>query len=430
MPIPNEGRWPYRTIGELCTRISRGTAPRYVERSPVLAIGQRCVTHGGFDPTYARPHSGLTVSGVLAPETNDVLLNSTGTGTIGRSCVFDGSGRFIVDGHVTVLRPTGGQTDGRWLNALLRTPWSQRHLETRCYSGSTNQVELSGRDLAATQVPLPPLLEQYQIAAIIDTVDDTIRKSEELIAKLEQVKQGLLHDLLTRGMDDNGELRDPERHPEQFEDSPLGRIPKGWSCRRLKDLSPRLAGRLIVQPHQYFSTEGVPIVFGSDIRPGWIDQTGIKRISAKADARFAHCRVRAGDLLTVRVGVPGMSAVVPPELDGCHFASTMLIRRADSFDSHWLCFCMNSSFVRRQIESANYGSVQTQFNIGDAAGFVLPVPPAPEQRQVVDRLEAFRRRIRADQSALRKFRLLKSGIMEDLLTGRVRVTPLLESAPA
>ncbi len=76
-------------------------------------------------------------------------------------------------------------------------------------------------------MPLPPLPEQRRIAEILDTLDEAIRKTEQVIAKLQQMKQGLLHDLLTRGIDDNGELRDPERHPEQFKDSPLGRIPRG-----------------------------------------------------------------------------------------------------------------------------------------------------------------------------------------------------------
>ena len=84
---------------------------------------------------------------------------------------------------------------------------------------------------------LPPLPEQRRIAEILDTLDEAIRKTEQVIAKLQQMKQGLLHDILTRGIDDNGELRDPDRHPEQFKDSPLGRIPRGWEVRPLKDLS-------------------------------------------------------------------------------------------------------------------------------------------------------------------------------------------------
>lgn len=79
-------------------------------------------------------------------------------------------------------------------------------------------------------------MKQRRIAQVLDTIDDVIRKTEELIAKLKQMKQGLLHDLLTRGVDDNGELRDPERHPELFQDSVLGRIPKGWDVERISFL--------------------------------------------------------------------------------------------------------------------------------------------------------------------------------------------------
>ena len=72
------------------------------------------------------------------------------------------------------------------------------------------------------------LPEQTRIAAMLDTVDEAIAKTEAVIAKLKQVRAGLLHDLLTRGLDENGQLRDPVAHPEQFQDSPLGRIPKEW----------------------------------------------------------------------------------------------------------------------------------------------------------------------------------------------------------
>ena len=85
-------------------------------------------------------------------------------------------------------------------------------------------------------VRIPPLPEQRRIAEILDTVDDVIQQTEALIAKLKLMKAGLLHDLLTRGIDENGELRDPEAHPEQFKDSPLGRIPREWRLAKLGDI--------------------------------------------------------------------------------------------------------------------------------------------------------------------------------------------------
>ena len=69
---------------------------------------------------------------------------------------------------------------------------------------------------------------------MLDTVDEAIAKTEAVIAKLKQVRAGLLHDLLTRGLDENGQLRDPIAHPEQFQDSPLGRIPREWTVVSLK----------------------------------------------------------------------------------------------------------------------------------------------------------------------------------------------------
>src|SRR5882724_2210199 len=103
--MPNDAGWPYEAIDTLCSTVSRGSAPVYAEHSPVMAIGQRCVAPSGFDAAAARPHSESVMEGPLSPETGDILLNSTGTGTIGRSVVFADPGRFIVDGHVTLLRP-------------------------------------------------------------------------------------------------------------------------------------------------------------------------------------------------------------------------------------------------------------------------------------------------------------------------------------
>ena len=73
-----------------------------------------------------------------------------------------------------------------------------------------------------------------RIAAVLDTVDEAIAKTEAVIAKLKQVRAGLLHDLLTRGLDEHGQLRDPIAHPEQFKDSPLGRIPREWEAKTFK----------------------------------------------------------------------------------------------------------------------------------------------------------------------------------------------------
>jgi type I restriction enzyme, S subunit len=99
----------------------------------------------------------------------------------------------------------------------------------------------------------------------------------------------------------------------------------------------------------------------------WIAATdGVKHIPPAVNARFAHHALREGDVVTVRVGAPGVTCVVPKEAEGLNCGSLMIIRRAPTFDSRWLAHVMNSSVVRAQIELVQYGAAQEQINITDA----------------------------------------------------------------
>ena len=142
---------------------------------------------------------------------------------------------FFAQGDWTTLANTqaiipSGNLDARYLF------WRTNREDYWPRSGSA-QPFIKPSSIAQCWLMLPPLPEQHRIAEILDTLDEAIRKTEQVIAKLDQMKQGLLHDLLTRGLDDNGELRDPVRHPEQFKDSPLGRIPKDWAVNALTELA-------------------------------------------------------------------------------------------------------------------------------------------------------------------------------------------------
>ena len=225
-------------------------------------------------------------------------------------------------------------------------------------------------------LPRPPLTTQRTIAALIDrksaVIDALIGKKERLIAVLAEQRAALINRAVTKGLDDSVPTKD-SGVPW------IGEIPAHWHTRKLRRIATRLQGRLIVQPHLYFEDEGVPIVFGYNIKDGKIDVEGLSRISVEADAAHPHARVRVGDLLTVRLGNPGMTAIVPPELDGCHFASIMWVHQHPEASSEWLWHAMNSPVLQAQIEAANYGATLGQFNIADAVDWVLPFPPKEEQ---------------------------------------------------
>lgn len=289
------------------------------------------------------------------------------------------------------------------------------------------------RDFRKISLDLPPLPEQRQIAAILDTLDDAVRKTEQIIAKLKQVKQGLLHDLLTRGIDDNGELRCPERHPEQFKDSALGRIPRGWEGTMLGSYLASCGGFLQTGPfgsqlhsHEY-SGEGVPVVMPQDISDDGVSSESVARIPERVASRLARHRMMPNDLVFARRGDLSRCAPIGTREVGWICGTGCLLARlpGQAVDAEWLAAAYRHDTIQRQVAGRAVGSTMVNLNTGILQSLVLRVPPGEEQRKISMLARAHGLRVAREGAQLAKLRLLKSGLMEDLLTGRVRVTALL-----
>lgn len=315
----------------------------------------------------------------------------------------------------------------RWLY------WTLLRLPLRRMESSTGVPGLNRHDAYHLRVPTPPLPEQRQIAAILDTLDDAIRKTEQIIAKLKQVKQGLLHDLLTRGIDDNGELRDPERHPEQFKDSALGRIPRGWEGTMLGSYLASCGGFLQTGPfgsqlhsHEY-SGEGVPVVMPQDISDDGVSSESVARIPERVASRLARHRMMPNDLVFARRGDLSRCAPIGTREVGWICGTGCLLARlpGQAVDAEWLAAAYRHDTIQRQVAGRAVGSTMVNLNTGILQSLVLRVPPGEEQRKISMLARAHGLRVAREGAQLAKLRLLKSGLMEDLLTGRVRVTALL-----
>lgn len=429
--IPNYAGWSSKKIDQLCSVARRGTAPVYVENSSIKAIGQRCVTHRDFEPSYARPHSEKAILNILEAEENDVLLNSTGTGTIGRSVIFNDSGKYMVDGHVTVLRPHKEVVDSRWLNAVIRSKWFQRHLERFCYTGSTNQLELSRTYLNSSSLPIPAKEEQTQIGDVLDSIDTQIRETEAIVAKLQQVKQGLLHDLLTRGTDKNGELRPSyEDAPELYKPSGLGWIPKEWYEVSLADISTIKSGSTPsrAKAEIYFCSEGgFPWVKTMDLNEDVIVQTG-EQITQKALDKTSCTLYPKESVLVAMYGgweQIGRVAMLADEA-ATNQAISALIFNKDDITSE---FVLRSLQFHRPRWKKVAASTRKDPNItkSDVERFKIAIPEnTDEQKYVVKIYREIINEANAEKLNLDKLISKKEGLVDDLLTGKVRVTELLK----
>lgn len=297
-------------------------------------------------------------------------------------------------------------------------------------ASGTTFLEIPAREFRAIEIPVPPLPEQRQIAEILDTLDEAICKTEAIIEKLKRVKQGLLHDLLTRGIDDNGELRDPDRHPEQFKDSPRGWIPNGWalghlgkSCDLLRDGThlppPRVADgpRLLSVRNM---ENGKFVLREDDTRVPW----------SFFRQMHAHWSIEIGDVLLAIVGATlGKSARVGPLPPFTLQRSVSVLRgNARVLSNDFLYFYVTSVQFQNELWRLANQTAQPGVYLAQLASMRMPLPPLDEQNRIAGVFSAWETRIEAERRELGKFRRLKRGLMDELLTGRVRVTSLLEEA--
>jgi type I restriction enzyme S subunit len=303
-----------------------------------------------------------------------------------------------------------------------------RYEELRARSAGGGRAGLSKAIIEAIPIPLPSLEEQQRITEILDTVDETIALTSSLIAKLKQIRAGLLHDLLTRGLDEDGKLRDAITHPEQFKDSPLGRIPKDWRW----DMARLLCNEIVVgvvcnATNSYIGQgrQGIPFLRSQNIRPNYIDTNGLLYISSSFNALQSKSILHSGDVIIVRTGYPGTASVVPEELEGANCFSLIVARpNYLILDPHFFAQYLNSENCKTFINRAHFGSAQHNFNIREMDKLPILVPPLSEQVDIVNRINTYDTRIRTEEAYLDKLKLQKKGLMHDLLTGRVRVNTL------
>ena len=361
--------------------------------------------------------------------TNDVLMLWDGerSGLVGRGQ------NGVVGSTVVKLTPLGKTDAGFLFHALNRKfDWIQAR---RTGTG----VPHVPKDLATyLRLRTPPRSEdQALVAEILDTVDEAIRGTEHLISKLELIRRGLLNDLLTRGIDEDGTLRDPTQHPKQFGDSLMGLIPRDWEVGRLCDVVDKIdAGWSPACAEHPPATEEWGVLKVSAVTSGTYLSTEAKTLP-KALSPRSEIEVSPGDVILARangvadlVGVTVEVLATPPRL----MLSDKLLRlrpNGSRMRGSFLALMMQSAPVRKQIGQALSGS-SGQKNISQDAilGLGVAVPQVDEQDRVIQVSRRLNNQMRCETVLLKKLRSLKLGLRDDLLTGRVSVTPNREGDAA
>lgn len=321
----------------------------------------------------------------------------------------------------SVVRAKEGLSNARYLFHCILSEQVRQQANRDAVGSSYPAVNDS--EVRNFQLFAPSVDAQAMIARVLDTLDTTIRQTEAIIAKLKQVKQGLLHDLLTLGIDANGELRPPQSQaPHLYKQSPLGWIPREW------DVAPLLSR--IDLPQGQVDPRLPPYVDWVLVAPDHIESsTG--RLLAAVTARDQ------GAISGKYLCNPGdvIYSKIRPYLRKATLATDNVLCSADMYpftphmevNSRFLLSLLLGERFSRFAESVSMRTGMPKINREELAECMVAWPSRSEQDSVVEVLGAADREHDLFVGEREKLAELKAGLMDDLLTGRVRVTPLLEA---
>lgn len=325
-----------------------------------------------------------------------------------------------VCGFLRIKRPD--LWDYRYLHALLEKLQSGIQFDYQMKAHPSVIRELY-------QFERTPIVKQRKIGQILGTLDTAIRETEALIDKLKAVKQGLLHDLLTRGIEANGQLRPPQSEaPQLYKESPLGWIPRDWGVQPLAAYTASEITYGIVQagPHK---AGGVPYIRTGDMSGDALVRESMLCTSRRIANSYVRSEVRTGEIVMAIRATVGKVLPVPDDLDGANLTQgTARISPNSKTDGAFLLWAIRHSRAQQAIQLEIKGTTFAEITLGALRQVPIAAPmDISEQREIAKRLTAIDERLRVEQEGLAKRLSEKSGLMDDLLTGRVRVNPLLES---
>jgi type I restriction enzyme S subunit len=319
---------------------------------------------------------------------------------------------------IVSLTPYADRSDAAWLYHAVPAVAKVSVTETAVKGQTLNLAELG-----ELNIPTPSLAEQRRIAEILDTLDGQIRASAANIAKLSDVRDGLIRETMASGL----ELLRGAEASELYRAEQLSR--GDWSLVALGSL---LSG---------IDAGNSPDLEDTPAGPG---QWGVLKVSAVGNGVFrprenkvapdramhyAAICVQPGDLLMTRSNTPqlvGLSCIVqdtPPHLMLCD--KTLRLRVTHPYaTTDYVQIILGVDEVRRQIEIAATGTSGSMKNISQHAirRLMIPVGNAADTMRVIEVQTSMKDRIETERNELKRLQLLKQGLMDDLLTGRVRVT--------
>lgn len=409
--------------------IKRGKSPTYISSSNTLVFAQKCnVKTGGINMALAQFLDESSLHKYPEEEFmihKDIIVNSTGNGTLGRIGLFLDSDnptyqRIVPDSHVTVIR-VDSQLITEYVFYYLK--WCQPYLESMG-SGSTNQTELKPYILRALVVPLPPLAEQKRIVEKIEELLPYIDRYELAWSKLEDfhrrfpgdmqksilqmaIQGKLVEQHLEEGSGEElyqhiqtekqrlieaGAIKKEKPLPVINDNEKPFDIPESWKWVRFCDVALFENGdRSSKYPVEADYVDfGVPFFGAKDMNGRYMSFSDVRYISEDKFTELGNGKLQNNDFICLLRGSVGKTAIFKSDdkhKSGFICAQMVIIRFIDQSIVDYANSLMSSPYYSRIIESKTTGTAVRQLPAKELAKILIPLPPLAEQKRIVAKLE-------------------------------------------
>lgn len=342
----------------------------------------------------------------------DILMSLTGN--IGRVVeVQNLNGKILFQNYrVGVFYPLDEDVYKPFIKWVLSSEAILRQLSN--YSNQSAQANFGKQDLDKLRFVFPKHKNQRQIAKILSTADAVIEKTQAAIAKYKAIKQGMLQDLFTRGIDLNTNKLRPRYQdaPELYKESKLGWIPREWEDKELGDVG---EVRMCRRVFNYETSDQGDIPF---YKIGTFGKQPDAYISKELydSYRQQFSFPNKGDILISAAGTIGRTIIY----DGTpsYFQDSNIVWIENN--GHLI----SNEYLYQVFQIVEYktegGTIQRLYN-SILKSALFPCPPKPEQQLITERLNAIDNKLQTEQTYLQKMQSLKKGLMEDLLSGKKQV---------
>lgn len=336
---------------------------------------------------------------------------------------------FTVGAFCSIFKPIE-IAEADFIFHLFRSQTYQHNVDLVLAGSAINNLKNSSIENIIFSVPTCGKLRQ-KIATILTSIDRTIEKTEALIAKYQQIKAGMMHDLFTRGVLPDGQLRPSlSMAPELYQETAIGWIPREWKVPTLEELLAPLPNNIRSGPfgsallkHELVEN-GIPLLGIDNVHVERFEPEFRRFVNERKFKELAKYRVRPRDVVITIMGTVGRCCVIPDNLE-LGLSSKHLWTMTFDLEKvipELICWQLNhSAWAKAWFRRAMQGGIMDAIQSSTLKTLHLPVPGINEQTLIYARYIKISEQIQHESSLLKKLRKQKQGLMQDLLTGKVPV---------